>query len=101
VESIGSPSGLYVESCLGFKGLDQESIRSLSGVHQDSLIVYKGCYLERVQMDSRKTPDGLLIQFQEFTWTPDGVHQDSWLSVMTSSIGADPFSQYFTNGKQQ
>src|ERR1700732_905977 len=35
-------------------------------------------------MDSRWTPSGLLIQFQEFIWTPDGVHQDSWLSVMTS-----------------
>jgi hypothetical protein len=35
-------------------------------------------------MDSRETPDGLLIQFQEFTWTPDGVHQDAWLSVTTS-----------------
>jgi hypothetical protein len=30
----------------------------------------KGYYLERVQMDS--------------TWTPDGVHQDAWLSVTTS-----------------
>ena len=36
-----------------------DSIRSLSGVHQDSLIVYKGCFLGEVQMDSRKTPDGL------------------------------------------
>jgi hypothetical protein len=35
---------------------------------------------------SRWTPGGLLIQFQEFTWTPDGVHQDLWLSVMTSEI---------------
>ena len=35
-------------------------------------------------MDSRKTPDGLLIQFQEFTWTPDGVHQEAWLSVRPS-----------------
>ena len=35
-------------------------------------------------MDSWWTPGGLLIQFQEFTWTPDGVHQDAWLSVMTS-----------------
>ena len=32
-------------------------------------------------MDSRKTPDGLLIQCLEFTWTPDGVHQEVWLSV--------------------
>ena len=24
---------------------------------------------------------GLLIQFQEFTCTPDGVHQEVWLSV--------------------
>ena len=29
-------------------------------------------------------PDGLLIQFQEFTWTPDGVHQEAWLSVRPS-----------------
>jgi hypothetical protein len=42
--------------------------------------------LREVQMDSRKTPDGLLIQFQEFTWTPDGLHQDSWLSVTTSKL---------------
>src|ERR1700676_4242252 len=24
------------------------------------------------------------MQFQESTWTPDGVHQDAWLSVTTS-----------------
>jgi hypothetical protein len=35
-------------------------------------------------MESRWSPGGLLIQFQEFTWTPDGLHQDAWLSVMTS-----------------
>src|ERR1700683_1154786 len=37
-------------------------------------------------MDSRKTPGGLQDQFLESFWTPDGVHQDSWLSVMTSII---------------
>ena len=42
--------------------------------------------LREVQMDSRKTSDGLLIQFQEFTWTPDGVHQEAWLSVRPSLI---------------
>src|SRR5882762_8529058 len=36
-------------------------------------------------MDSRWTPGRLQIQYQEFTWTPDGVHQDPWLSVTTSS----------------
>ena len=50
-----------------------DSIRSLSGVHQDSLIVYTGCYIERVQMDSSRTPD-----------TVSGVYLDLWLSVMTS-----------------
>ena len=35
-------------------------------------------------MDSWWTPSGLLIQFQEFTWTPDGVHQEAWLSVRPS-----------------
>src|SRR5882762_4921469 len=35
-------------------------------------------------MHSRWTPGGLLMQFQESTWTPDGVHQDAWLSVTTS-----------------
>jgi hypothetical protein len=35
-------------------------------------------------MHSRRTPDGLLMQYQEFTWTPDGVHPDSWLSVTSS-----------------
>jgi len=24
------------------------------------------------------------MQFQESTWTPDGVHQNAWLSVTTS-----------------
>jgi hypothetical protein len=72
-----------VEFCSGFTGLHQgswnslhpdglhqESTWSLPGVQQDSLIVYSGCYLREVQMDSRKTPDG--------------VHQDLWLSVTTS-----------------
>jgi hypothetical protein len=81
VESIRSPSGLYVESCSGFKGLDQESWKSLhpDGVQQEytwSLAGFfnnvKGYYLERVQMDSRETPDG--------------VHQDVWLSVTTSVV---------------
>jgi hypothetical protein len=35
-------------------------------------------------MDSRWTPGGVLIQFQESTWTPDGLHQEAWLSVTTS-----------------
>jgi hypothetical protein len=65
MESIGTPSGLHVESCSGFKGLDQESwkslhpdgfhqdsIRSIPGVQQISLIVYNGCYLREVLMDS-------------------------------------------------
>jgi hypothetical protein len=82
-----------VESCSGFKGLDQEpwkslhpdgvhqeSIWSLSGVYQDSMMVHNGCYLKR-------GPDRLLIQFQEFTWTPDGVHLDLWLSVRPSWNG--------------
>ena len=32
-------------------------------------------------MDSRKTPDGLLMDSK---WTPDGVHQEAWLSVRPS-----------------
>ena len=61
-----------MESCLGFKGLDQESWKSLhpDGVQQDSLVVYNGCYLER-------SLDGVLM---ESRWTPDpvpGVYLDS------------------------
>ena len=54
-----------MESCSGFKGLDQESWKSLHpdgvhqesiwrihGVHQDSMMVHNGCYLKR-------GPDGL------------------------------------------
>jgi hypothetical protein len=41
-------------------------------------------------MDSWWTPGGLLTQFQEFIWTPDGVHQDAWLSVTTSKIESLP-----------
>jgi hypothetical protein len=54
-----------------------DSIRSLSGVHQDSLIVYTGCYIERVQMDSRKTPDGLLMDSSRTPDTVSGVYLDS------------------------
>ena len=54
-------------------------------------MVYNGCHLERspdgLLMDSRCTPGKLLTQFQEFTWTPDGLHQDPWLSVTTSNLG--------------
>jgi len=54
-----------------------DSIRSLSGVHQDSLIVYTSCYIERVQMDSRKTPDGLLMDSSRTPDTVSGVYLDS------------------------
>ena len=72
-----------MESCLGFKGLDQESWkslhpdglhqesnRSIPGVQQHSLVVYNGCYLER-------SLDGVLM---ESRWSPDpvpGVYLDS------------------------
>ena len=75
-----SPSGLLVESCSGFTGLDQESWNSLHpdglhqestwslpGVQQDALIVYNGCYLKR-------GPDGLQ---KDSRWTPGGLHVDS------------------------
>jgi len=61
-------SARVLQDCIRGPGI--VSIRSLPGVQQDSLIVYSGCYLREVQMDSRKTPDG--------------VHQDLWLSVTTS-----------------
>src|ERR1700683_2210886 len=57
-----SPSGLLVESCSGLAGLDQESWNSMD-------------------------PDGLQEQSLDFIWTPDGVHQDAWLSVTTSNFG--------------
>ena len=64
-----------MESCSGFKGLDQESWKSLHpdglhqesiwripGAHQGSMMVHSGCYLKR-------GPDGL---------------QEAWLSVRPS-----------------
>ena len=36
-------------------------------------------------MDSMKTPGKLQELSLEFTWTPDGVHKDAWLSVTIST----------------
>src|ERR1700676_2640028 len=70
VDSIRTPSGVYLESS---RILEQHTIapfkRGPGGL----------------QVDSRWTPGRLQIQYQEFTWTPDGVHQDPWLSVTTSA----------------
>ena len=35
-------------------------------------------------MDSMKTPGKLQELSLEFTWTPDGIHKDAWLSVTIS-----------------
>ena len=39
-----------------------------------------------VHMDSMKTPGKLQELSLEFTWTPDGVHKDVWLSVTSLFI---------------
>jgi len=69
VDSIRTPSGVYLEYTW-----------SPAGFLSNTQLLHS----REVQVDSRWIPDGLQIQYQEFTWTPDGVHQDPWLSVTTS-----------------
>jgi hypothetical protein len=38
-------------------------------------------------VDSCRSPCGLYGDSQDFIWTPDGVHQDVWLSVTNSLQG--------------
>jgi hypothetical protein len=68
--------------------LDQKNIWALQILENGTIIKYGNCenIWIIVPFSTRETPDGLLIQFQELTWTLDGVHQDMWLSVTTSQV---------------
>src|SRR5882762_5689723 len=63
------------------KGLLVESGQNPASVLKD---FFRSPGIVSLLVDSRWTPGRLQIQYQEFTWTPDGVHQDPWLSVTTS-----------------
>ena len=59
-------------------------------------------------MDSMKTPGKLQELSLEFTWTPDGVHKDAWLSVTISGRPSAKRNKvilkqehWMTNGAQQ
>ena len=65
------------------KGLLVESGQNPASVLKD---FFRSPGIVSLLVDSRWTPGRLQIQYQEFTWTPDGVHQDAWLSVTTSDI---------------
>src|SRR5882762_2717214 len=71
VDTIRTPSGVYLEY-----------IWSPAGFLSNTQLLH----LREVQVDSRWTPGRLQIQYQEFTWTPVGVHQDPWLSATTSLV---------------
>src|SRR6202044_3152797 len=61
MESIRSPGKvleLDQESTWSPSGVHQESIRSLPGVHQPAAIVH----FQRILLDSRYTPAGLLME---------------------------------------
>ena len=75
VDSIRTPSGVYLEYTW-----------SLAGFLGNTQLLHLKRGPGGLQVNSRWTPDGLQILYQEFTRTPDGVHQDPWPSVTTSLL---------------
>ena len=84
VESRHNPASVLKDffRSPGIVSLLVDSIRTPSGIYLESPRILGNTQL----LHHKRDPGGLLqILHQEFTWTPDGVHQDPWLSVTTST----------------
>jgi len=86
VESRHNPASMLKDffRSPGIVSLLVDSIRTPSGVYLEYTWSLAGFLGNTQLLHLKRGPGGLQILYQEFTWTPDGVHQDPWLSVTTS-----------------
>ena len=82
INSWWTPGKLLMESWWSphtHHEVNLDFIRSPSGVYQESIRSIRT--LLGLLMESIRSPSGVYQEYQDFTRTPDGLHQDLWLSV--------------------